>query len=94
MYNAAAEHGVEGANMAEMLDNLVLWWRERHSLPAWRKFAHRMFLMQPSSASVERVFSILTGVFGKQQSQSISDYIETTLMLKCNFPDTTPIREV
>ena len=42
-----------------MLENIVEFWSERKSLPAWREFAHLCYLLQPTSASVERAFSIL-----------------------------------
>ena len=42
-----------------MLENIIEFWSERKSLPAWREFAHLCYLLQPTSASVEVAFSIL-----------------------------------
>jgi len=89
LYFAATGEGVAGESLSDVLDNLPSWWKAQHSLFAWRKFAMRMFLLQPSSASVERVFSILAGAFGKDQASSLSDYLEGTMMMKVNVPDVT-----
>ena len=43
----------------EVLENIIEFWLERNSLPAWREFAHLCYLLQPISASVERSFSML-----------------------------------
>ena len=38
----------------------LIWWKQNSNhLPAWSKEARKIFLIQPSSASVERVFSLL-----------------------------------
>ena len=41
------------------------------TLPAWAKSARKVLLIQPSSASAERVFSILNNTFAKQTIQLI-----------------------
>jgi hypothetical protein len=38
------------------------------------------FLLQPSSATAERVFSLLKNLFGDQQQTSFGDYIEAFVM--------------
>ena len=40
--------------------------------------------MQPSSATAERVFSMLNQSFGEQQQNALEDLVETTIMLQCN----------
>jgi len=46
----------------------IRWWKENEAeLPCWSAAAKLILLMQPSSASSERVFSILTTVFGHLQ---------------------------
>ena len=58
------------------------WWkRNEHTLPFWSNAAKRVFLVQPSSAASERVFSLLNSSFSSQQQSSLQDYIETSLML-------------
>ena len=40
--------------------------------------------MQPTSATVERVFSMMSWMFGEQQQAALEDYKETALMLRYN----------
>ena len=44
--------------------------------------AQRVLVVQPSSASAERVISLLACTFIDQQDRSLEDYIETSLMLQ------------
>ena len=59
-----------------MLENIIEFWSERKSLPAWREFAQLCYLLQPTSASVECAFSILKYIYTEQQSST------TNLMLR------------
>ena len=68
----------------EVLENIIEFWLERNSLPAWRDFAHLCYLLQPTSASVEHAFSMLKYIYTDQQSLSMVDLIKTTLMLCYN----------
>ena len=68
----------------EVLENIIECWSERNSLPAWREFAHLCYLLQPTSASVERAFSMLKYIYIDQQSLSMVDLIKTTLVLRYN----------
>ena len=43
-----------------------------------------MFLVQPSSAAAERVFSLLKNAFGEQQQSSLHDLVAATLMVQYN----------
>jgi len=92
LYYADAAEFVAGDNYSELIDNVQEWWKARVRLPAWRQFSMRMYLMQPSSASAERVFSVLSGTFKKDQSASLHDYVEATMMLKINLPEGADIR--
>ena len=56
----------------------------RKSLRAWREFAHLCYLLLPTSASVERAFSMLKYIYTDQQSVSMADLIKTILMLRYN----------
>ena len=54
-------------------------------LPIWSSAAKQIFLVQPSSAASERVFSLLKAAsFKDQQESSLQDYVETSLMLQYN----------
>jgi hypothetical protein len=41
-------------------------------------------LIQPSSGAAERAFSILLSVQGDNQSQMLHEYLEASMMLRCN----------
>ena len=41
-------------------------------------------IQQPSSAAVERVFSMLNNTFKDQQHNSLQDYLEASIMLRYN----------
>ena len=61
------------------------WWKSNsNALPNWSAAARKIFLIQPTSATVERVFSLLTNCFNDQQEGALQDYIECTLMLQFN----------
>ena len=68
----------------EVLENIIEFWSERKSLPAWRELAHLCYLLQPTSASVKCAFSMLKYIYTDQQSVSMVDLIKTTLMLRYN----------
>ena len=62
---------------------MLEWWRGNETkLPHWAKACRRALLVQPSSASVERVFSLLN--FHKQQKSPMEDCTESSLMLQYN----------
>jgi len=64
------------------------WWKSHEStLPVWSDATKRVLVVQPSSAAVERVFSILNTAFGNYQQNSLQDYIEVSTMLKYNSRD-------
>lgn len=60
------------------------FWSRHKLLPAWTEFAHIVFLLQPTSACVERAFSVLKYIMGDQQVASLQDKIEASLMLRYN----------
>ena len=63
----------------------IEWWKcNSEGLPAWSCVAKKIMLLQPSSGSVERVFSLLNSTFGDQQDTSLLDYIQASLMLQYN----------
>ena len=68
----------------EVLENIIEFWSERISLLAWREFAHLCYLLQPTSDSVEQSFSMLKYIYTDQQSISMVDLTQNTLMLRYN----------
>lgn len=66
------------------LKKIITFWSTHKLLPAWTEFAHLVFLLQPTSACVERAFSILKYIMGDQQVRSLRDKVEASLMLRFN----------
>lgn len=66
------------------LQNILTFWASHRLLPAWTDYAHLVFLLQPTSACVERAFSIIKYIMGDQQVKSLRDKIEGSLMLRYN----------
>ena len=81
MYMAASE------DVSTEID-LIAWWK-RHAieLPKWANALKKVLLVQPSSATAERVFSILQR-FTVQQQSSLKDYVELSVMLQFKFART------
>ena len=67
----------------------VMDWRKSHEqnsrLPHWTKACRLVLLVQPSSAAVERVFSLLNNAFTSQQESSLEDYLQLSIMLQYNY---------
>ena len=53
-------------------------------VPGWASTCRRVLLCQPSSACVERVFSLLIQ-FNDQQQSALEDYVESALIMRYNF---------
>ena len=65
--------------------DILQWWKDNEqTLPHWSAACKQILLVNPSSAAVERVFSLLNNSFKKQQELSMEDYIESSLMLQYN----------
>ena len=58
------------------------------TFPAWALAARIVlsivFAISPNSASCERVFALLKNLFGEEQSLSLADYVQASLMLIYN----------
>ena len=62
------------------------WWKYHSAdIPMWARSFRKIALIQPSSTAAERVFSILQSSFGKQQEQSLEDYIQLSVMMQYNY---------
>ena len=72
-------------SIADVAAKKVEWWRQHaERLPHWAKAVKLVLLVQPSSASAERVFSLLRTAFSDQQEGALQDYIEASVMLQYN----------
>ena len=61
------------------------WWMlHGNKVPAWKLAARMVFSMSPSSAAVERVFSLLSNVVLDTQESMKVDYLRLVLMLGYN----------
>ena len=78
------KYAVLTADLSCDYSSLKFWKDHELSIPKWSDAARNIFLLQPSSAAVERVFSVLNNSFGKKQLGSLEDYIETSVMLQFN----------
>ena len=72
MYVAAFE------DVSPDIDVLQWWKNHQNDLPRWSAV---FISVKPSSAASERVFFLLANSFQCQQSSSLEDYIEVSLML-------------
>ena len=72
----------EATDVAPNLSCLDWWNQSKTSLPHWSATALSVLLVQPSSATSERVFSLLNSCFNDQQQSSLQDYVETSVMLQ------------
>ena len=57
--------------------------KEKLTLPQWSALVRKVLLVQPSSASAERVFSLLA-TLSAQQEAALEDYIEASVMVRYN----------
>jgi len=66
--------------------DLLAWWKAREpALPAWFKAFTIIGLIQPSSASSERGFSVFEFMFGRNElPQATEQLMETQMKAKIN----------
>ena len=65
--------------------NPLMWWKDKeNNLPFWATACRKVLLVQPFSAAVEQVFSLLKGSFSCKQTSALEDYIECSVMLQYN----------
>ena len=68
--------------MSTEFDKLAWWKSHQHELPTLSKACKTALHIQPSSAAVGRVFSLLNNSFKENQARAFEDYIETSIMLQ------------
>ena len=64
-------------------EKLTWWAAHQDTLPQWSALVRKVLLVQPSSASAERVFSLLA-TLSAQQEAALEDYIEASVMVRYN----------
>ena len=79
-YLAAAD----GVVMANEEEKLAWWAAPIDTLPHWAGVVKTLLVIQPSSASAERVFSLLKNAFNDQQDNALEDYLEASVMIRYN----------
>ena len=69
----------------ESKERKVEWWKVHEERPPnWSSAVQTVLLVQPSSAAAERVFSLLSASFHKQQESALFDYLQASIMLQYN----------
>ena len=75
-------------SVRDFTKEVLAWWKEstrnRCGFPTWAKAARIVFSVPPTSASCERVFSLLKTMFGDLQLRAMYDYLQAALMLSFN----------
>ena len=79
-YLAAAD----GVVMANEEEKLAWWAAHSDTLPHWAGVVKKLLVIQPSSASAERVFGLLKNAFNDQQDNALEDYLEVSVMIRYN----------
>ena len=69
------------------LPQVLKFWRANNpKFSSWAIAARMVFAIKPSSASVERVFSLLKSMFKKEQLSSLADLVQGSIILNYNQP--------
>lgn len=74
----------DGADLQTEEEKLQWWSRNEANLPNWSSVVKKVLLVQPSSASAERVFSIMNNFFTNQQDAALEQTVEASVMLCYN----------
>ena len=84
MKSELANYLTSASDVGPDIDPLSWWKRHCADLPNWASALRQVLLIQPSSAEVERVFSLLACSFGASLESALQDYLEVSLMLQYN----------
>jgi hypothetical protein len=79
-YLAAAD----SVTMTDDDDKLAWWAGHSETLSNWSSLVKKLLLLQPSSASAERAFSLMNNAFNVQQDSALGDYSEASVMIRYN----------
>ncbi|KAK3737632.1 hypothetical protein QZH41_006457 [Actinostola sp. cb2023] len=80
----------------ETEEEKLLWWSRNGeaTLPNWSSAVKKVLLVQPSSASAERVFSLMKNFFGNQQDAALEETVEASVMLRYNQNQRRKVQEL
>lgn len=84
---AAAQVNVfDRGDVSTFTTKVLQFWKScsNNSMSEWRKAARILFSMSPNSASCERVFSMLNNMYGSKQTATLSDHVQSSIMLRFN----------
>ena len=73
----------DGTVLETEKEKLLSWSRNEVNLPNWSSIVKKVILVQPSSTSAERVFSIMKNFFTNQQDAGLEESVKASFML-CN----------
>ena len=77
--------GIFSADLATRSEEARLFWLEHeHEVPTWFHLARVAFTVTPTSASVERLFSVFKRVFGELSEKAYKDFVALSVMLRYN----------
>ena len=79
-YHAATD----GVSLSSDDEKFAWWAAHSKTLPNWSALVKKLLFLQPSSASAERVFSLLNNAFNAQRDSSLTDYLKSSVMLRYN----------
>ena len=74
----------DGEDLQTEEEKLQWWLRNEANLPNWSSVVKKVLLVQPSSSSAERVFSIMKNFFTNQQDAALEQIVEDSVMLCYN----------
>ena len=76
---------IDRNDMADYTEKVLLFWRTNApKFPAWGRLARVFLSIAPSSAAVERIFSLSKNMFGDAQLSALADHVQGSLMLRAN----------
>ena len=70
--------------MANEGEKLAWWAAHSETLPHWEGVVKKLLVIQPSSASAERVFILLNNAFNDQQDKAVEDYLDASVIIRYN----------
>ena len=79
-----AAYTTAAAGVEENIDAMRWWRQHRTTLPNWSRLACAVALFQPSSACVERIFSMLEALYNDTQTATLEDAREASIQLRYN----------
>ena len=68
----------------DVTEKLAWWAANSVRLPHWASLVKKLLVIQPISASAERVFSLLNNAFNDQQDNALEEYLEASVMIRYN----------